>query len=305
MHNRHLDTFVKVVELGSFSKAADELYVSTNAVAKQINALEAQVGVPLLKRDHTGVTPTPAGSCLLRHARSIIGASRKAVAEVRAAAGEGPAVVRLGASVFRPANTTGKLWYEVAHEHPGIRLDVVKLPDDVEGIRLAYAQIGKDVDVIVAISPSLNLRHMAGCRSRRIYDSPLCVLVPLTHPLATRPTLSAKDLYGERISMAAPSVSPHMESFHKYIALNHPLIVPDIRPPYDMDEVNRCFSECQLILSCAEWDNVHPGMVNKRVHWGTWGDSIGFSATYSANASPAVLEFVDAVCSRGQKLSPH
>ena len=40
MYNPQLDTFICVVEAGSFSKAAEELYISAPAVIKQINSLE-------------------------------------------------------------------------------------------------------------------------------------------------------------------------------------------------------------------------------------------------------------------------
>ena len=42
MYNPQLDTFICVVEAGSFSKAADKLYISPPAVIKQINSLEKQ-----------------------------------------------------------------------------------------------------------------------------------------------------------------------------------------------------------------------------------------------------------------------
>lgn len=47
MYNPQLDTFVCVVESGSFSKAADKLYISPPAVIKQINSLEASLGLQL------------------------------------------------------------------------------------------------------------------------------------------------------------------------------------------------------------------------------------------------------------------
>ncbi|MFS0868839.1 helix-turn-helix domain-containing protein [Paenibacillus xylanilyticus] len=43
-----LKTFVQVVESGSFSKAAEKLFISSTAVMKQMNLLEKQAGVPLL-----------------------------------------------------------------------------------------------------------------------------------------------------------------------------------------------------------------------------------------------------------------
>ena len=47
MYNPQLDTFLCVVEAGSFSKAAEQLYISAPAVIKQINSLEASLGVKL------------------------------------------------------------------------------------------------------------------------------------------------------------------------------------------------------------------------------------------------------------------
>ena len=54
MYNPQLDTFICVVEAGSFSKAADKLYISPPAVIKQINSLENNLGVQLFARTHRG-----------------------------------------------------------------------------------------------------------------------------------------------------------------------------------------------------------------------------------------------------------
>ena len=42
MYNKHLETFICVADLGSFSKAAEALYISSTAVIKQINLLEQE-----------------------------------------------------------------------------------------------------------------------------------------------------------------------------------------------------------------------------------------------------------------------
>lgn len=55
MYNTQLETFICVVEAGSFSKAADKLFISPPAVIKQINSLEASLGVQLFSRTHRGL----------------------------------------------------------------------------------------------------------------------------------------------------------------------------------------------------------------------------------------------------------
>lgn len=52
MNNIHLETFIRIVETGSFNKAAEELYITSAAVIKQINLLENDVGVQLFERTH-------------------------------------------------------------------------------------------------------------------------------------------------------------------------------------------------------------------------------------------------------------
>ena len=57
-------TFAAVVELGSFSKAAEALFRTAAAVSYRINSLEETLGVELLERTTRGVVPTPAGAWL-------------------------------------------------------------------------------------------------------------------------------------------------------------------------------------------------------------------------------------------------
>ena len=64
MYNPHLDTFLIVANTGSFSKAAEYLYVTPSAVIQQINALENRLKVPLFHRSNKGVSLTRHGNYL-------------------------------------------------------------------------------------------------------------------------------------------------------------------------------------------------------------------------------------------------
>ena len=50
MYNHQLDTFIQVADAGSFSKAAEEMFISSTAVMKQINLLESSLEVQLFNR---------------------------------------------------------------------------------------------------------------------------------------------------------------------------------------------------------------------------------------------------------------
>src|SRR3974390_2819720 len=66
---RHLRYFVAVADAGTFTHAAERMYVAQPTLSQQIRRLEEMVGAPLLQRRREGVRLTPAGSVLLGESR--------------------------------------------------------------------------------------------------------------------------------------------------------------------------------------------------------------------------------------------
>lgn len=79
MYNPQLETFITVAENGSFSKAAEVLYITPTAVMKQINALEERLGIMLFARTNHGLQITEAGKSFMQDAKYIIDYSARAV----------------------------------------------------------------------------------------------------------------------------------------------------------------------------------------------------------------------------------
>ncbi len=92
METQLLRTFLAVVESGSISAAADRLGYVQSSVSEQVRRLERELGVPLLTRTSTGVSPTSEGRRLLPEAELVLAA----LEELRRTAG-GPAPLRIGA----------------------------------------------------------------------------------------------------------------------------------------------------------------------------------------------------------------
>ena len=69
MYNPQLETFLRVADAGSFSKAAEESDITPAAVMKQINLLEASLSVKLFERTHRGLHLTKAGKSLYQDAK--------------------------------------------------------------------------------------------------------------------------------------------------------------------------------------------------------------------------------------------
>ena len=83
MYDRRLEAISAAAELGSFSRAAAKLRVSTPALVKQVSGFEAEFGITLFERSHSGVKVTPAGTLLVDDARSIMRQSEDALCPTR------------------------------------------------------------------------------------------------------------------------------------------------------------------------------------------------------------------------------
>lgn len=104
METRRLATFVRIVDVGSLTRAADVLHIAQPALSQQINALEAELGQRLLIRSKQGVEPTEAGAALYRHAQVILKQLDDAVAEVGLLGREVAGQVSVGLAPYSTAN---------------------------------------------------------------------------------------------------------------------------------------------------------------------------------------------------------
>ena len=107
MQFRHLRYFVKIVEAGSFSRAAAAIHVAQPALSQQIAELEARMGVALLVRSARGVRPTAAGDILYREASAILRDLEQLPGIVRSSGGEAEGAVRVGFASMIAATRAG------------------------------------------------------------------------------------------------------------------------------------------------------------------------------------------------------
>lgn len=96
MDLKQLDTFVRVAELGSFTRAASVLRVAQPALSRQVRALEIELRQPLFDRNGRGVTLTPAGARLLAHGRGILQQVERARQDLEEHRGVAAGLVSIG-----------------------------------------------------------------------------------------------------------------------------------------------------------------------------------------------------------------
>ena len=86
---RHLRYFVALADAGSFTHAAEQLFIAQPTLSQQIRRLEETIGTPLLYRRREGLRLTAAGSVLLEESRNVLSLVDHGLSQTRQAAGLG------------------------------------------------------------------------------------------------------------------------------------------------------------------------------------------------------------------------
>ncbi|HET9693364.1 MAG TPA: LysR family transcriptional regulator, partial [Steroidobacteraceae bacterium] len=118
-----IEAFAKVVELGSFARAAERLNVSTSAVSRQVSDLEAHLDVRLLNRTTRRLSLTEAGQSFYEHAVQLLGDLADAEASVRVAATAPKGTLRLTCGVSFGVRYLAPVLADFAVEYPDVVFD--------------------------------------------------------------------------------------------------------------------------------------------------------------------------------------
>jgi DNA-binding transcriptional LysR family regulator len=141
-----METFVRIIEAGSFSGAAKQLHVGQPAVSKTIAQLEDRLGVRLLLRSTHGLRPTEAGRNFYDRAKRSIAEAEEADLAARGAGNGLSGRLRICAAVtFARLHVMPRLAIFLA-EHPALDVDVVLHDGDIDLIEAG-------IDVALRMSP--------------------------------------------------------------------------------------------------------------------------------------------------------
>lgn len=291
MYNPILDTFITVVDCGSFTKAAEHLYISPTAIMKQMNTLENHLNLKLIERTRSGIYPTPAGRSIYKDAKFIIEYSKKAIASANAASVAYDTTFCVGTSLLNPAKPFMDLWYCVNKDFPNYKLHLVPFEDDHEGILSEIEKLGEKFDFLIGVCDSKE--WLMKCRFLPLGRYKKMIAVPREHRLASKESINIEDLYGETLMMVKRGDSAVNDFLRNDLELHHPKIhIEDTTQFYDLSVFNHCAETGKVLLTIECWQEVHPGLVTVSVNWDY---SIPYGLLYSFDAPDDVLKFVNAV----------
>lgn len=193
-----VQAFIAVAEGGSFSRAADALFLTQPAVSKRIAALEDELRARLFDRMGRSVRLTEAGEALLPHARRVLAevdAGRQVVADLQGTIG---GRLRIGTSHHVGLHRLPPVLRAFAAQYPEVDLDLHFMDSE----QACFAVEQGELELAVVTLPEAPPSTLA---TETLWPDPLDLVAAADHPLAGRTPLAPADLAAWPAILPAPT----------------------------------------------------------------------------------------------------
>ncbi len=138
MNRRQLEYAVRLAEVRSFSKLADELHISQPALSKQIGALEQELGIKLFDRSGTPLSLTPAGAYFIEEAKHLAYKEDQLIRTLEQFKSGEAGRLTIGVSPFRCMYLMPKIVRAIREKFPAVQ--VILHEDDSTALRRDAAE---------------------------------------------------------------------------------------------------------------------------------------------------------------------
>lgn len=292
MYNTQLETFIKVADLGSFSKAAESLYITPTAVIKQINLLETNLELQLFLRTHRGIILTEAGKSLYRDAKYIIEYSKKSINRAKKAMENNKLdTIRIGTSLMTPTHLFMQIWPKIHEFCTELKIELVSFENNPENAREILMNLGKNIDLVPGIFDEEFLKDRK-CTALELSRKSIYCAVSVNHRLAAKDKLTIEDLFGENLMLIRRGWNSHIDKMRDDISENYPEISIKDFSFYDVSVFNQCENSNDVLMAFDIWENVHPLLKIIPIELSY---EIPFGLLYSPKPSERVKKFIHTV----------
>lgn len=128
--NNHLRYFYALVRYGSFTEAAEEMYISQSALSQHIKALEEELNVKLIERSGRKLELTPAGEYFYHHSRMVFTDYEKICAETQRISNRGKENLSVGYLRSSDGLEVHHTVFEFEKRHPDLIINTVETTSD-------------------------------------------------------------------------------------------------------------------------------------------------------------------------------
>lgn len=291
MYNPQIETFLKVADAGSFSKASEQMYISPTAVIKQINLLENELNLQLFVRTHRGLTLTKAGKSLYKDAKYIIDYSKDAVLRAQKAMQETEDTIRIGISPMTPGQFLLDIWDKIHVKYPDMKFQLVPYANTPENAREILKNLGDNIDLVAGVFDEKFLQTH-GCKALKLCMTPICCGVSIHHRLAEKKILSLDDLSGENLMIITEGWNKYIDELRRDLQKNRPDINITDFPFYSLDVFNQCENSNGILTVIPNWVNTHPLIKIIPVDWNY---KVPFGIMHAPNPTPHVRQLLQTI----------
>src|SRR5919106_3205127 len=186
MADRRLQVFYTVAKQLSFTKAAEQLFMTQPAVTFQVKQLEEQYNTRLFERSHGRIALTPAGRLVMDYAERVLALTEEMDTRVGELTGAVAGPLMLGASTTIAEYILPKILGEFKAAHPEVRAHMTVANSETIVNRVADHTL--DVGLIESPSYLPTLHNEVCC------EDELVMICAPGHPLAERKTVRAQEL---------------------------------------------------------------------------------------------------------------
>ena len=199
IHAKALVHFDAIRRYGSIRQAARQLHLSSSALNRQLLELESQIGAPLFERLSSGLRLTPSGEVLARHVIHVLQDAQRLELELQALQGLHSGHVELVTVEALTHAFVPAILKQMAQHHPGVSTSV-----RIAGSSKA-AEAVEDGSADVAIG--FVHQRRPGLRQLAVAPFDLGAVVPPTHPLASRETVTFAQCAQYPLVLPTPEIS--------------------------------------------------------------------------------------------------
>ena len=290
MYNPQLTTFISVVENGSFTKAADALFITPTAVMKQINTLEERLGIALFDRTNHGLQLTEAGKSFLQDAKYIIDYSDRAIEKAREIDNKDKVQsIRIGTSIMTPAKFLLDVWAEIQKFNPYLKIELIPFENTPINSVEILKNLGKHIDIVAGLYDDNFLKERC-CQAAHLYDKQLLFAIPVTNPLCSKRKIELADLKGQKVLLIRKNWNEYIDELREDLTASG--VTVEEFEMFNLNAYNRAVQENVPIITVEGWEDVHPLL---KIVPADWEYRIPFGILYSPAPSKQVKDFIGAM----------
>ncbi|MBQ2899744.1 MAG: LysR family transcriptional regulator [Oscillospiraceae bacterium] len=257
MYDEYLKTFICVAECGSFTKAAELLYLSPNAVKKRIGSLEESTGISLFERTLKGEKLTSAGKTFYGDAKNLVQNYNNAVERAKRIQESDTDVLKIGImDTFADEFMIAK-WFQSSGRTERRKTSMVFYGSSSEGLVTMLRSLGNDIDFAVDICDE-KLAKKYGVRAEKISEARMCCAVPMGHRLFDNDEITPADLCGEKVAILKSGRNELWDNIIRDIKNDFFGIELFEIEKYSIKTFNRCENENRILFMTENSGKVYP-----------------------------------------------